>query len=212
MAILKWPDDFEWPYAGQPMNVPIQFARGMVKVEDQIYWLLNGLQKLNDKGISLENMKNYVDISEAKTLNAANEYTENMFDRFNRLLNELEEIVEGLNSQTAISRNPVTGMNDFIYVALKQMYDLLRPHTITWNELEATGMTWAELAAENWTYYQLEMFGNILINDSEEHRVFFTPTSNISPFIPGYYSDVFVHGTTWDELTDNGFLYSRRGD
>lgn len=194
------------------MNVPIQFSRGMVKVEDQIYWLLNGLQKLNDKGISLENMKNYVDISEAKTLNAANEYTENMFDRFNRLLNELEEIVEGLNSQTAITRNPVTGMNDFIYVALKQMYDLLRPHTITWNELAETGMTWDELADNGWSYYLIEMFGNAVINGSDEPRVFFTPTDHISPFIPGYYSDVFVHGTTWNELTDNGFLYSRRGD
>jgi hypothetical protein len=212
MSILKWPNDFEWPYAGQPMNVPIQFSRGMVKVEDQIYWLLNGLQRLNAEGISLDTMKSYVDISGAKTLDAANEYTENMFDRFNRLLNELEEIVEGLNSQTAITRNPVTGMNDFIYVALKQMYDLLRPHTITWDELAESGMTWDELADTEWSYYLVEMFGNMVINASDEHRVFFTPASHISPFIPGYYSDVFVHGTTWNELTDNGFLYSRRGD
>jgi hypothetical protein len=212
MSILKWPDDFEWPYAGQPMNVPVQFARGMVKVEDQIYWLLNGLQRLNAEGISLDTMKSYVDISGAKTLDAANEYTENMFDRFNRLLNELEEIVEGLNSQTAISRNPVTGMNDFIYVSLKQMYDLLRPHTITWDELAKSGMTWDELADTEWSYYLVEMFGNMVINASDEHRVFFTPASHISPFIPGYYSDVFVHGTTWNELTDKGFLYSRRGD
>lgn len=211
MSVLNWPDDFDWPYAGQPTDVPPQFARTMVKLEDQIFWLLDAVRKVNAAGTSFESTKQYTDEADKKAIAEANGYTDKTVARFNAALNKLSEAVEGLNNQIAVTRNPVTGNNDFIYVALKQMYDILRPHTITWNELAATGMTWDELQEELYTYYELEMFANVLINNDEEQRVFFTPSAHIDPYTPGYHADIFVTGTDWETLKTKGFLYSRKG-
>lgn len=216
MTVLKWPDAFDWPYAGQPHDVPPQFARSMVKIEDQIYWLLNALKLLNESAISFVGVKPYIDTQDAKTLEDAKEYADEAVSHFNAALNEVEELIKALNAQIAITRNPVTGHNVNLYVALKQMFDMLRPHTITWDELGDSFESWDAMAA--WSnendkcYYDLEMYANILLNDSDEHRTFFTPESHIDRYTPGYYPDIFVNGYNWEDIKVHGFLYSRKGE
>lgn len=216
MTVLKWPDAFEWPYAGQPTDIPPQFARSMVKIEDQIYWLLNAVKLLNANAISMAALVEYADEADTETLKKAKAYADDAVSNFNEQLNDLEEIVTALNSQIAITRNPITGMNTTIYVAIKQMYDMLRPHAVTWNELEEMFDSWADLnswSIENdYSYYDFEMFANIIKNNSDKHRLFYTPEVNIDNYTPGYYPDIFVHGDTWEELKEHGFLYSRTGD
>ena len=216
MAVLNWPDDFDWPYAGQPKDVPSQFARSMVKIEDQIYWLLNAIKRLNETAISFAGVKPYIDAQDAETLQDAKEYADEAVSHFNAALNEVEEMIKALNAQIAITRNPITGHNVNLYVALKQMYDMLRPHTVTWDELGSMFDSWDAMATwsntQSKNYYDLEMYANILVNNSDEHRLFFTPENHIDRYTPGYYPDIFVTGTSWEDINVHGFLYSRKGE
>lgn len=212
MTVLKWPDDFNWPYAGIQPDVPVNFGRGMIKVEDQIYWLLNAVKLLNDAAVSMKSVIEYADSMDAKTLKAANVYTDSAVSHFDAALARLEEMVDSLNQNIAVTRNPVTGMNDYTYVALKQVFDACRPYTAVYNDIDTSEMTYNDLNDLSVSWFVFDQYSNVIINDDDTKQTHITPANRLTDATPGYYPDLFVHGSTYDEFDTYGFLYSRKGD
>ena len=219
MAVLNWPDDFNWPYAGMPTDVPPQFGRGMIKIEDQIYWLLNAVKLLNSAAVSMQTVKDYADKGDAKTLASAKLYADDAVSHFNDALSQLENMVNALNQNIAITRNPVTGMNDYIYVTLKQMYDFLRPYPMLYSQFDEPdliGSIWDDVDAmgqgvEPLTWFMFDKWSGVFFS-GEDWYVTVTPADHIYEMTPGYFPDLFVHGSTPDELDTYGFLYSKRSE
>lgn len=209
MTVYNWPDDFEWPYAGQPRTVPPDFKQRMVRVQDQIYWLLNAIYKLNAGAISEGAAEGIADDASSQAEDRAKAYASALFDSVTAELEDLYERVGALNMQISTTRNPVTGMNDYTYVALTQLYDILRPHSMTWDELDGSGMTWSELDGRGLTWYQVDVNGRAALLGDDTERIIVTPAGHITTLTPGYVPALFVNGHSWDELDEHGFMYVR---
>lgn len=209
MTVYNWPDDFEWPYAGQPRTVPPDFKQRMVRVQDQIYWLLNAIYKLNAGAISEGTAEDIAGKSSVEAEERAKAYAAGLFDSVTAELEDLYERVSALNMQISSTRNPVTGMNDYTYVALTQLYDVLRPHSMTWNELDESSVTWDELDGSGYTWYEVDVNGRAVLLDDGTERIIVTPAEHITTLTPGYVPALFENGHSWDELDEHGFMYIR---
>lgn len=208
MAVLKWPEDFSWPYAGQPTEVPPQFARNMVTIQDQVYWLLNAVHLLNEAYPTVDELLKAVDEEGAKVLSEATARINQLAQQVLDNLGSFEQKLDALNQNIAITRNPVTGMNDYVYTAIKQVYDACRPHSATYAELdEAEGLTWSTLDGLGTSWYELDVMGRYYIFGNEEERVNVTPASHIGQATPGYLPNVFAQGSTYGEFDQHGFVY-----
>lgn len=82
-------------------------------------------------------------------------------------------------------RNTVTGELSKLYVAEKQNYDALRVYASTWDEMHDTLKTWDELKADNHSYLEMDMFGNLYYGDGSI-RAKYTKTVAIDTNTPGF--------------------------
>ena len=106
----------------------------------------------------------------------------------NNVRDALDALVNG-----GRARNPMSGMFDFLYIILKQMYDTLRTHAMTWRQLAATGRTWAELAGDSKTYIEVDMLSNDIWGDGTE-LIKYTSPNRIDVNTPGFYEEVHING------------------
>lgn len=196
------PDAFNWAYKGFQYPIPPTWRRA-VRLEDQLQWLLQALMCLNNHALSYGDISDAIDSAIADILDSVKKELE-------AIKGELEDIQEG----RGVTRNPVNGQRSYIYVALKQMYDILRVKAMTWDEADALGYTWDQMDALGHSWYEMDMMGNVLFGDGA-NRVKYTPTSHIGANTPGYVDTAFSPGDyalarTWGDLAEFGFVTEKR--
>lgn len=170
MAVITDPNSsFDFAYKGFQYPLPPSWKYA-VRQQDQIYWLLQALLKLNSEAVSQE------DLDELERLLA---------DYISRVDAQIEERIDALQKGWYAGRNPVTGMYDFGYVIYKQMYDMLRVYACTWDELAETGMTWNDLNATGCSWFEADLFGNLYWGDGDI-RAKYTPREHIDWMTPGF--------------------------
>lgn len=170
MAVITDPESaFDFAYKGFQYPLPPSWKYA-VRQQDQIYWLLQALLKLNCAAVSQE------DLDDLERL---------LVDYISRVDAQIEERIDALQKGWYAGRNPVTGMHDFGYVIYKQMYDMLRVYACTWDELADTGMTWDELNATGYSWFEVDLFGNLYWGDGDI-RAKYTPREHIDWMTPGF--------------------------
>lgn len=170
MAVITDPESaFDFAYKGFQYPLPPSWKYA-VRQQDQIYWLLQALLKLNCAAVSQE------DLDELERL---------LVDYISRVDAQIEERIDALQKGWYAGRNPVTGMYDFGYVIYKQMYDMLRVYACTWDELSDTGMTWNDLNATGYSWFEVDLFGNLYWGDGDI-RAKYTPREHIDWMTPGF--------------------------
>lgn len=170
MAVITDPESaFDFAYKGFQYPLPPSWKYA-VRQQDQIYWLLQALLKLNCAAVSQE------DLDELERL---------LVDYISRVDAQIEERIDALQKGWYAGRNPVTGMYDFGYVIYKQMYDMLRVYACTWDELAETGMTWNDLNATGFSWFEVDLFGNLYWGDGDI-RAKYTPREHIDWMTPGF--------------------------
>lgn len=206
MSITNDPqNDFDWAYKGFQYPIPPSWKRA-VRLEDQIQWLLQCCLWLNANGISTgyleeqlnelrEQLKGYTD---SQIINLRNEITQRLQD----LQNQINGLIVGVSK----TRSVLTGNFTYIYVVLKQMWDMLRVKSMTYDEIKALGKTYDEIKTDGHTYYALEMFANVYYGDGTE-RVKFTPEEVIpvNNYGLGKGTGIDVQ-RTYKAIKDFGFL------
>lgn len=170
MAVITDPESaFDFAYKGFQYPLPPSWKYA-VRQQDQIYWLLQALLKLNCAAVSKE------DLDDLERL---------LVDYITRVDAQIEERIDALQKGWYAGRNPVTGMYDFGYVIYKQMYDMLRVYACTWDELKNTGMTWDELKATAHSWFEVDLFGNLYWGDGDI-RAKYTPREHVDWMTPGF--------------------------
>lgn len=170
MAVITDPESaFDFAYKGFQYPLPPSWKYA-VRQQDQIYWLLQALLKLNCAAVSQE------DLDDLERL---------LVDYISRVDAQIGERIDALQKGWYAGRNPVTGMYDFGYVIYKQMYDMLRVYACTWEELAETGMTWDELNATGYSWFEVDLFGNLYWGDGDI-RAKYTPREHVDWMTPGF--------------------------
>ena len=205
MSITNDPqNDFGWAYKGFQYPIPPSWKRA-VRLEDQIQWLLQCCLWLNANGVSVAMLQEELNALKQQLTEYTDSEIEALRDELTAKINDLQNQIKSLYAGISKVRNPVTGNFDYTYVALKQMWDMLRVKSMTYDEIKALDKTYDELKADGHTYYALEMFANVYYGDGTE-RAKFTPTDVIPVDTPAL-SDPIKKGTTYNELNAYGFLY-----
>lgn len=205
MSITNDPqNDFDWAYKGFQYPIPPSWKRA-VRLEDQIQWLLQCCLWLNANGVSVTMLQEELNALKQQLTEYTDSEIDNLRDELTAKINDLQNQIKSLYAGISKVRNPVTGNFDYTYVALKQMWDMLRVKSMSYDEIKALGKTYDELKADGHTYYEIEMFANVYYGNGEE-RAKFTPTEAIPVDTPAL-SDPLKKGTTYNELHYYGFLY-----
>ncbi len=163
------------PYGAFTKYTPVvpAFYRNIYSQEEGLKKILLELDKLAAYANELADAINSIDTS---ILNRRLAFIE-------RRLSKLEKAFESIKLGGRV-RNPVSGLYNYTYVALKQMYDVLRVHSMTWRQLAATGKTWEELNNGK-TYIEIDMLANTIFGDGTE-TVKYTPERGIDVNTPGF--------------------------
>lgn len=153
-----------------------EFYRNIYSSEEGLKKILLELSKLAAYANELADAINRLDGSDSQL----ELKIKRLQERIDALYSMLEDIALG-----GKTRNPMTGAYSFVYVALKQLYDTLRVHSMTWRQLANTGHTWAELASNGKTYIEVDMLANDIWGDGTE-QIKYTEPSRIDVKTPGY--------------------------
>lgn len=205
MSITNDPqNDFDWAYKGFQYPIPPSWKRA-VRLEDQIQWLLQCCLWLNANGISTEYLEGQLNELREQLISYTDSQIINLREEFITRIMDLQNQINSLAAGISKVRNPVTGNFDYTYIALKQMWDMLRVKSMSYDEIKALDKTYDEIKTDGHTYYALEMFANVYYGDGTE-RAKFTPTDVIPVDTPAL-SDPIKKGTTYNELNAYGFLY-----
>lgn len=215
MAVLDNVSDFDIAYKGYQYPLPPSWKYA-IRQQDQINWLLQALLKVNADGVSADYLAEQIAAAVQGVTNGYVNADERVKHYLEQLIAALEAEVDQLQIEHTATRNPVTGMRNFTYVALKQMYDMLRTYACTWDELKNTGMTWDELKATAHTWFEVDMFGNVYWGEGEQ-RAKFTPTDHIdvnspgySEYYPGSLAGDAVLARSWGDMAAFGFLTDKK--
>lgn len=215
MAVLDNVSDFDIAYKGYQYPLPPSWKYA-IRQQDQINWLLQALLKVNADGVSADYLAEQIAAAVQGVTNGYVNADERVKHYLEQLISALEAEVYQLQIGHTATRNPVTGMRNFTYVALKQMYDMLRTYACTWDELKNTGMTWDELKATAHTWFEVDMFGNVYWGEGEQ-RAKFTPTDHIdvnspgySEYYPGSLAGDAVLARSWGDMAAFGFLTDKK--
>lgn len=215
MAVLDNVSDFDIAYKGYQYPLPPSWKYA-IRQQDQINWLLQALLKVNADGVSADYLAKQIATAVQGVTNGYVNADERVKHYLEQLISALEAEVDQLQIGHTATRNPVTGMRNFTYVALKQMYDMLRTYACTWDELKNTGMTWDELKATAHSWFEVDMFGNVYWGEGEQ-RAKFTPTDHIdvnspgySEYYPGSLAGDAILARSWGDMATFGFLTDKK--
>lgn len=197
----------DFAYKGYQYPVPPSWKYA-VRIQDQINWLLQAVLLLDGAGVSTDELSAAIAEAVARVTQAYEGADASLDQKFDALIAAIEGELRQVEDRNAVFRNPVTGFRDYGYVVAKQMYDMLRVHASTWDELKGTGKTWDQLKADGHTWFEIDMFSDTYYGTGEA-RAKFTPTDHIDVTTPGYV-DVGGEDATiarsWGELAQYGFL------
>lgn len=207
MAQIVGVSSLDFAYKGYQYPIPPSWKYA-VRIQDQINWLLQAVLALDENGVSVDELTEAItDAIEQVTQGYRGEDAE-LARYIDRLIGAIEERVAQFEDRNAVFRNPVTGMRDYGYVVAKQMYDMLRVHAMTWDELKNTGKTWDALKADGHSWFEIDLFSDTYYGTGDP-RAKFTPTENIDVATPGYIDmgeeDASL-ARSWGEMAQFGFL------
>ena len=181
MIVRDYCNRFDFAYRGFQYPLPPSWKYA-VRLEDQIQWLLQAVLFLNCNGVSSDELDDLRRELQSYTDGAVDALETDL----NAKINDVWDAICALSAQTAAHRNPVTGHRDWAYVVSKQMYDMLRYYSMTYEELEDLGMTYDQIKAEGHSWFEVDNFANCYWGDGTA-RVKFTPTNHIDVRVPGYF-------------------------
>ncbi len=176
-----------------PYNVPLTpispYGAYLFGAPDmpELYWNVRSNEQ-RIKGICEEIAKliEYCD-NLATNENETREFANQIAVELHEAQRELEKIRDDVDAILAGGkiRNPMTGAYNRSYVAAKQTYDMLRVYASTWAELEALGKSYDEMEDNEYTYADVEMFGNIYWGNGQL-RAKVTDPEKIDVNTPGF--------------------------
>lgn len=207
MAQIVGVSSLDFAYKGYQYPIPPSWKYA-VRIQDQINWLLQAVLALDESGVSVDELSEAIaDAIEQVTRGYRGEDADIRL-YINALVSAIEERIAQFEDRNAVFRNPVTGMREYGYVVAKQMYDMLRVHAMTWDELKNTGKTWDEVKGEGHSWFEVDMFSDTYWGTGDP-RAKFTPTENIDVATPGYIDmgdeDASL-ARSWGEMAQFGFL------
>ena len=196
---------FDFIYKGFQYPVPPSWKYA-VRIQDQINWLLQAVLALDAAGVSTDELTEAV----GAALDAAKAYTdakdEKTREELAKQVSRLESMINSVMAGAYFTRNPVDGLHEPIYVALKMMYDSLRIYALTWAEVSALDKTYDEIKADGHTWIELDLFSGTYYGDGQP-RAKWTDPENVDTETPGYFSvGTTMVGRTWDDISSHGFL------
>lgn len=167
MAVMIDPcNGFDFAYKGFQYPLPPSWKRA-VRLEDQIQWLLQALLKLGCESATDADI--FAEIGKVKTWVIA---------ELGELAGELDAIAAG----RSWVYSPVDGEFVTAQVALRQVYDMTRYYSMTYDELNASGKTYDEIKADELRYYEIDQFGNLHYGNGQM-RAKYTPPEDIADAI-----------------------------
>lgn len=135
MAVFDGLTGLDFAYKGFQYPLPPAWKRA-IRLEDQINWLLQALEAVNDNGIN-----------DAELNVAITELRDNLQKQIDELQegwesgdSRLEEQIKNITLGLFLVHNPVTGSYDYTNVALRQMYDAARPFAATYADADYLGI------------------------------------------------------------------------
>lgn len=135
MAVFEGLTGLDFAYKGFQYPLPPAWKRA-IRLEDQINWLLQALEAVNDNGIN-----------ESKLTVAITELRDNLQKQIDELQEGwasgdsiLEEQIKNITLGLFLVHNPVTGSYDYTNVALRQIYDASRPFAATYADADCLGI------------------------------------------------------------------------
>lgn len=135
MAVFDGLTGLDFAYKGFQYPLPPAWKRA-IRLEDQINWLLQALEAVNDNGIN-----------DAELNAAITELRDNLQKQIDDLRegwesgdSRLEEQIKNITLGLFLVHNPVTGSYDYTNVALRQMYDAARPFAATYADADCLGI------------------------------------------------------------------------
>lgn len=135
MTVYEGLTGLDFAYKGYQYPLPPSWKRA-IRLEDQINWLLQALEAINENGIS--------DSELAKAINDLRDNLQKQIDDLHEGWasgdSRLEEQIKNITLGLFLVHNPVTGSYDYTNVALRQMYDAARPFTATYADLDCLGI------------------------------------------------------------------------
>lgn len=207
MAQIVGVSSLDFAYKGYQYPIPPSWKYA-VRIQDQINWLLQAVLALDSAGVSVDELAEAIADAIAQVTQGYRGEDAELARYVDRLIGAIEERVEQFEDRNAVFRNPVTGMRDYGYVVAKQMYDMLRVHAMTWDELKNTGKTWDEVKGEGHSWFEVDMFSDTYWGTGDP-RAKFTPVENIDVGTPGYIDmgdeDASL-ARSWGEMAQFGFL------
>lgn len=139
----------DFAYQGFQYPLPPAWKRA-IRLEDQINWLLQALEAVNENGINDSELAKAIEELRTNLQKQIDDLQEGWLSGDSRLQEQIKNITAGL----FLVHNPVTGSYDYHQVAFRQIYDASRPFAATYADLDYLGSGQAaEHGTANTAYY-----------------------------------------------------------
>lgn len=149
MAVYDDLTALDFAYKGFQYPLPPAWKRA-IRLEDQINWLLQALEAVNDAGINDSELETAVETLRENLQKQIDDLQEGWLSGDSALQEQIKNITAGL----FLVHNPVTGSYDYHQVAFRQLYDASRPFTATYADMDYLGNGQAtEHGTANTAYY-----------------------------------------------------------
>lgn len=163
MAVFDGLAGLDFAYKGYQYPLPPSWKRA-IRLEDQINWLLQALEAINENGINDSELESAIAIVRDNLQKQIDDLQEGWKSGDSALEEQIKNITLGL----FLVHNPVTGSYDYTSAALRQMYDTVRPFTATYADLDYLGIEEATAhgTAQVKQYLRYEDLDGLLKNDT----------------------------------------------
>lgn len=135
MAVFDGLTGLDFAYKGFQYPLPPAWKRA-IRLEDQINWLLQALEAVNENGINDSELNTAITALQDNLQKQIDEMQGGWESGDSRLEEQIKNITLGL----FLVHNPVTGSYDYTNVALRQMYDASRPFAATYADADYLGI------------------------------------------------------------------------
>lgn len=135
MTVFDGLTGLDFAYKGFQYPLPPAWKRA-IRLEDQINWLLQALEAVNENGINDSELEEAINAVRENLQKQINDLQEGWEAGDSALQEQIKNITLGL----FLVHNPVTGSYDYTNAALRQLYDAARPFAATYADLDYLGI------------------------------------------------------------------------
>lgn len=135
MAVFDGLTGLDFAYSGFQYPLPPAWKRA-IRLEDQINWLLQALEAVNDNGVNDSELTAAITEVRANLQKQIDALQEGWASGDSRL----EELIKNITLGLFLVHNPVSGSYDYTNVTLRQMYDAGRPFAATYADADYLGI------------------------------------------------------------------------